>query len=297
MGGASSSRMVLRESAPPATSSGADDVAGVFAGVVTEANNGGFASVRTRNFAPALDLTGFTGIRLRCRGNGLRFKMILRTDAAWDGPSYFRSFDTAAGEWAEVELPFAAFVATRRARTLPDGPPLDARRITSLQLMLSKFEYDGEVSDREAALGGDTPRVLPGRGGLTHGTAQPRVPRRALRAADRDHRGLRLRSRVGKRQVVAVTVRGETVHTLFLSARSFGKKPSSLSPSHPFCLAWPRRSALVAGALLSWTAQRAIRRGHCHGYGTAIAEELLAQSTRILGTGRGAAHPEEVGTR
>ena len=182
MGGASSSRMVLRESAPPATSSGADDVAGVFAGVVTEANNGGFASVRTRNFAPALDLTGFTGIRLRCRGNGLRFKMILRTDAAWDGPSYCRSFDTAAGEWAEVELPFAAFVATRRARTLPDGPPLDARRITSLQLMLSKFEYDGEVSDREAALGGDTPRVLPGRGGLTHGAAQPRVPRRALRA-------------------------------------------------------------------------------------------------------------------
>ena len=149
MGGASSSRMVLRDAgaagAPPATPSGAD-VAGVFAGVVTEANNGGFASVRTRNFAPALDLTGFTGIRLRCRGNGLRYKMILRTDAAWDGPSYCRSFDTAAGEWAEVELPFAAFVATRRARTLPDGPPLDARRITSLQLMLSKFEYDGEVS-------------------------------------------------------------------------------------------------------------------------------------------------------
>ena len=127
MGGASSSRMVLRDAgaagAPPATPSGAD-VAGVFAGVVTEANNGGFASVRTRNFAPALDLAGFTGIRLRCRGNGLRYKMILRTDAAWDGPSYCRSFDPrpASGRrWSSRSPPSSPPAGPGRCRM---GPPL-----------------------------------------------------------------------------------------------------------------------------------------------------------------------------
>lgn len=53
-------------------------------------NNGGFASVRTRNLEPAADLGAFEGISLRVKGNGLRFKCIIRIDANWDGIAFCR---------------------------------------------------------------------------------------------------------------------------------------------------------------------------------------------------------------
>lgn len=86
-------------------------------------NNGGFASVRTRNIEPAADLAAYEGLTLRVRslsnhdinailmavqaqlrcsppntctkhpqvkGNGLRFKCIVRTESNWDGIAYCR---------------------------------------------------------------------------------------------------------------------------------------------------------------------------------------------------------------
>ena len=56
-----------------------------FSGVVTSENNGGFAGCRTRALRPALDLRRFEGLRLRLRGDGNRYKLILRDDYAWNG--------------------------------------------------------------------------------------------------------------------------------------------------------------------------------------------------------------------
>jgi hypothetical protein len=57
-------------------------------GVVSTDNSGGFASVRCKNFTPLLDLSPYEGIRMRLKGNGQRFKMIIRTDTNWDGIGY-----------------------------------------------------------------------------------------------------------------------------------------------------------------------------------------------------------------
>ena len=46
---------------------------------------GGFASVRTKNFEPKLDLGAYQGLHLRLKGDGLRYKCIIRTDSNWDG--------------------------------------------------------------------------------------------------------------------------------------------------------------------------------------------------------------------
>jgi len=46
--------------------------------------------VRTRNLEPAADLGAFEGISLRVKGNGLRFKCIIRIDANWDGIAFCR---------------------------------------------------------------------------------------------------------------------------------------------------------------------------------------------------------------
>ena len=83
-------------------------------------------------------------LRLRVRGDGNRYKLILRDDYAWNGIAWAASFDTSNGqtEWQEVEVPFASFVPTLFARSVP-GRTLKTSSITAVQLTLSKFEYDG----------------------------------------------------------------------------------------------------------------------------------------------------------
>ncbi|CAI5515844.1 unnamed protein product [Closterium sp. Naga37s-1] len=120
--------------------------AALFTGTVSTANSGGFVSVRTKNLSPALDLSAYEGLEVRVRGDGQRYKLILRTTAAWDALGYTASFDTLAGTWHTVRLPFYSFAPVFRARTVPGAPPLDTSNIASLQLMLSKFEYDGRLN-------------------------------------------------------------------------------------------------------------------------------------------------------
>ena len=132
--------------------------AAVFRGVLSTANNGGFASVRTRNFAPPADASGAAGVELRLKGDGQRYKLFIRTAEGWDALAYGAGFDTKAGEWQTVRLPWAAFRAIFRARSVPGAPPLEKGRICSLQLMLSKFEVDGALNP---AFRGDGTFALP----------------------------------------------------------------------------------------------------------------------------------------
>jgi Complex I intermediate-associated protein 30 (CIA30) len=122
------------------------DGAALFTGNVSTANSGGFASIRTRNFEPAIDLSNFTGIELRLKGDGNRYKFLIRDDDKWDSIAYSYSFDTANGEWITVRIPFADLIPVFRAKTLQDAASIQTNSIRSLQLMLSKFEYDGGLN-------------------------------------------------------------------------------------------------------------------------------------------------------
>jgi Complex I intermediate-associated protein 30 (CIA30) len=135
MGGVSESGMRLRNGVA------------VFSGNVSTENSGGFASVRTRNFEPSLNLTNYQGIELYVKGDGQRYKIFLRTETKWDGVGYAYSFDTIANEWMTIQVPFSDLVPIFRAKTVSDAP-LDASQIRSFQLMLSKFEYDRALNPR-----------------------------------------------------------------------------------------------------------------------------------------------------
>jgi uncharacterized protein YbjT (DUF2867 family) len=124
------------------------DDAALFVGNVSTANSGGFASVRTRNFDPPLNLAEYDGVELRVKGDGQRYKFILRAEAKWDGISYCYSFDTEKDRWINVRIPFEALIPVFRAKTLKDTPAFDPSHIYALQLMLSKFEYDGELNPK-----------------------------------------------------------------------------------------------------------------------------------------------------
>ena len=120
----------------------------LFAGNVSTANSGGFASVRTKNFTPPFDLSGYQGVKLRVRGDGKRYKFLLRTETQWDGVAYSYSFDTVANTWIDVSIPFTDLIPVFRAKSLNDSPTIDPSSICSFQLMLSKFEYDGGLNSK-----------------------------------------------------------------------------------------------------------------------------------------------------
>lgn len=122
------------------------DNTALFAGNVSTANSGGFASVRTRNFDIPLDLSGYEGIELRVKGDGKRYKFFIRTETQWDGVGYSYSFDTVANTWISVRVPFADLIPVFRAKTLSNSEKINASKVRSFQLMLSKFEYDGALN-------------------------------------------------------------------------------------------------------------------------------------------------------
>ena len=132
MGGLSRSQLVL------------DPAGARFEGTVTTDNNGGFASIRTRNLEPPLDLSAATGLALRVRGDGKRYKFLLRDSSGWDSLAYSAQFDTQPATWITVKIPFADLVPVFRAKTVPNAPPINLRQVVSLQIMLSKFAYDGQ---------------------------------------------------------------------------------------------------------------------------------------------------------
>lgn len=120
----------------------------LFTGNVSTANSGGFASVRTRNFEAPLNLANYQGLELRVKGDGNRYKFLARSDMGWDTIAYAYAFDTQSNEWMTIRIPFSEMIPVFRAKTLQNTAPIDPSQIRSLQLMLSKFEYDGQLNPK-----------------------------------------------------------------------------------------------------------------------------------------------------
>ncbi|MGL4881940.1 MAG: CIA30 family protein [Waterburya sp.] len=120
----------------------------IFTGIVSTDNNGGFASVRTRNFEPPIDLSDYAGIELKVIGDGKRYKFITRCEGQWDGIGYCYSFDTVDNLPTTIYIPFEELIPVFRAKTVSEASKFNASQVYSMQLMLSKFEYDGELNPK-----------------------------------------------------------------------------------------------------------------------------------------------------
>ena len=91
MGGLSRSRISLTEKNTA-----------VFEGEVSLANNGGFASVRSR--PEAMPTAGTSRLAVRVRGDGREYQLRIRTDNTFDGVAYRWNFKTRADDWMTVAL-------------------------------------------------------------------------------------------------------------------------------------------------------------------------------------------------
>jgi len=111
-----------------------DEGTAVFSGVLSLENDGGFAS--TRALLDTMDLTGFTGFRIRVKGDGRRYELRLRMDPNFDGVAYRAEFGTTDGEWTEVFLPFSSFQPSFRGRVPRGARALDLTSIRQIGFLL-----------------------------------------------------------------------------------------------------------------------------------------------------------------
>ena len=129
MGGLSQSTMTVRENATA-----------LFKGKISLENNGGFASVRT---VPRLyNLEGYTGITFKVKGDGKRYQFRIRTNNRFDGVAYRAEFDTKAGEWMNITVPFADFVPVFRGRILSNVGAIDPRDILQFGILVTNKKAD-----------------------------------------------------------------------------------------------------------------------------------------------------------
>jgi len=108
----------------------------VFSGKLSLENNGGFSSLRTGD--RKYDFTGKSGFVLRVKGDGRTYKLRIETDARFNGSEigYQADFETEAGKFVEVKVPFDTFKPGWRGRKL-EGPPLDLSKVEEMGLVLA----------------------------------------------------------------------------------------------------------------------------------------------------------------
>lgn len=103
----------------------------------TNTNGGGFSSIRTQPLE--LDLSAYTGIRVKVKADGRRYTWGIQTDALWRGRriNYWADFDTLADQTMVIDIPFMNFLPQFRGFKL-DGPELDTGQIAEFSL----YQYD-----------------------------------------------------------------------------------------------------------------------------------------------------------
>lgn len=101
----------------------------------TNTNGGGFSSIRTQ--ALELDLSNYSGIRVKVRADGRRYTLQLQSNALLRGRriNYWADFETVSGATHVVDIPFSSFLPRFRGFRL-DGPELDTSQITEIGLYI-----------------------------------------------------------------------------------------------------------------------------------------------------------------
>lgn len=154
--------ILWKPSAPAFTFAPLDDVVmggassstfsnGVWQGTVTDANNGGFIGIRnTPNFD--WDLTGCRGLELTLRRRSgpsvSRFKVGIRDSTDFNGLVWTASFDLpTTTNPKKIRVPFDKLTPTKFA-TVVTGVTLNQSNVVGLQLIYSKFEYNGALNPK-----------------------------------------------------------------------------------------------------------------------------------------------------
>jgi uncharacterized surface protein with fasciclin (FAS1) repeats len=107
-----------------------------FSGELSLENNGGFSQTQTT--VPEASLKDAIGIEARVRGDGRTYQFDVRcSDVRMMAGSFQTKFDTVAGEWVTIRLPFEQFRLYSFGRLVPNAPTLSPARVESVGVTLS----------------------------------------------------------------------------------------------------------------------------------------------------------------
>jgi len=103
-----------------------------FTGRVRLEYGGGFSGIRS---SPGrFDLSGFSSVKLRVKGDGKRYALQLGTSST-NGVTYRFEFDTVAGRWLEVTIPLGSLRPTRSGERVR-GPALNPSQVAFFGLVI-----------------------------------------------------------------------------------------------------------------------------------------------------------------
>ena len=105
-----------------------------FFGTLSLANNGGFASVRTK--VKKLSLEKDDTLVAKIRGDGRQYMLNLYPNKQRMAYSYRATVQTKKGEWIEVKVPLDKFEATSFGRIVKNAGLVKPEEINSLGFML-----------------------------------------------------------------------------------------------------------------------------------------------------------------
>jgi uncharacterized surface protein with fasciclin (FAS1) repeats len=137
----------------------------LFKGELSLENNGGFASIRTKQ--AELDLSGTNTLVVKAKGDGRTYWIDLRAKDQMSASSYRAYLPTTAGEWKELRVPLAEFKLQAFGRELP-WKPLDPTTVASVgftladkkagafELEIASVKATAEEAPVAAATGGKT---------------------------------------------------------------------------------------------------------------------------------------------
>ncbi len=107
-----------------------------FSGELSLENNGGFSQTQTS--VPDGSMKDAIGIEARVRGDGRTYQFDVRcSDVRMMAGSFQTKFDTVAGEWVTIRLPFDGFRLYSFGRAVSNAPKLTPARVESIGVTLS----------------------------------------------------------------------------------------------------------------------------------------------------------------
>jgi Complex I intermediate-associated protein 30 (CIA30) len=141
-----------------ASSSTFDGTTGIWRGYATDANNGGFMGMRSTPLRNPLDLSACQGLQFQLRvlppptdsgklPKSIRLKVVLRDSTDFNGITWTAivTLDPAA-PLNTVNVPLTSLVPALFARKVTTPQKFQSNRVAGVQLVYSKFEFDGEIN-------------------------------------------------------------------------------------------------------------------------------------------------------
>jgi len=105
-----------------------------FFGTLSLANNGGFASVRSK--ARKLGLEKGDTLVAKVRGDGREYTLNLYPNRSRTAFSYRATVQTEKDEWIEIKVPLDEFEATSFGRVVKEAGPVKPEEVTSVGFLL-----------------------------------------------------------------------------------------------------------------------------------------------------------------